>query len=257
MKKAVVLGCGASMGVPAAGGYWGACDPSEPRNERSRASVLLQSDKTNILIDTSYDLRYQLNHIGLKDLSAVLLSHAHSDHVNGLDDLRAPAYNNQKLIDLYADQETLDEIDRRWPYIFSEIGDIYRPFLQKKTIHSFSRLTIGDFNVTAFEQDHLVCKSLGFRTEGFAYSVDLADLGAESLAVLKGVETWVVDAAAYHREKISTHANLKRVLEWVDILKPEMTYLTVMTSAMDYNTLCDELPPHVRPAYDGLEIPIG
>jgi phosphoribosyl 1,2-cyclic phosphate phosphodiesterase len=96
--------------------------------------------------------------------------------------------------------------------------------------------------------------SLGMRFGDFAYSVDVADLDDKALTALEGIEYWAVDASAYHKDKVVTHANLKRVLGWVERLKPKMTYLTVLSTHMDYKTLCDELPPHVRPAYDGLEI---
>src|SRR5690606_4462570 len=102
--------------------------------------------------------------------------------------------------------------------------------------------------------DHTTCTSLGFRFGKFAYSVDVAELSDQSLAKLKGIETWVVDASSYNKETVMTHANLQRVKAWTDILKPKMTYITVLTTHMDYQTLCDELPPHIRPAYDGLEI---
>ena len=115
----------------------------------------------------------------------------------------------------------------------------------------------GDIPVQSFEQDHGTCASLGFRFGAFTYSVDVMNLSEKSLAALKGVETWIVDGGGYQREVPTTHANLKRVFEWVEILKPKMTYLTVLTTYMDYKTLCEELPPHIRPAHDGMEIEMG
>jgi phosphoribosyl 1,2-cyclic phosphate phosphodiesterase len=255
--KITVLGCGGSMGTPSSGGFWGVCDPNEPRNERTRASLMVQSKKTTLLIDGSYDLRHQLNRHKAHDITAMLLSHAHSDHVNGLDDLRSIAYSKSALLDVYGNAETLKEVDRRWPYMFGEMDKIYVPFLKAHTINSYDKFTIGDIDIECFEQDHLTCKSLGFRFGDFAYCVDLVNLNERSLAALKGVETWIVDGGAYQRETVTTHANLKRVFEWVDILKPKMTYLTVLTTHMDYKTLCDELPSHIRPAYDGMEIGMG
>lgn len=253
--KITILGCGGSLGVPAAGGFWGACDPLEPRNERSRASLLVQQGKTNLVVDASYDIRTQLNRVGLKHLDGVLLSHAHSDHVNGLDDLRIFSLVHEKLLDMYGDRETLDEIERRWPHLFFNGKEgIYHASMQKKPVCYYDRLQIGDITVSTFEQDHTTCKSMGFRFGDFAYSVDVADLDEKALDALKGVETWVVDCSAYHRETIGTHANLKRVMAWCDLLKPKMTYLTVMTAHMDYKVMCEELPPHIRPAYDGLEV---
>lgn len=255
--KVTVLGCGSSLGTPAAGGFWGTCDPTNPKNARSRASIMVQTDKTNLLIDASYDLRYQLNRVELKDIDGLLISHAHSDHVNGIDDVRVLAYHNNKMIDVYSNRETLDEIERRWPYLFkSSSNGIYVQSFERCEVDNFSKFRIGDIDIETFEQDHTTCTSLGFRFGKFAYSVDVANLEKKSLEKLKGIETWIVDASSYNKETVMTHANLKRVKEWVEILKPKMTYITVLTTHMDYDTLCDELPPHIRPAYDGLEIDI-
>lgn len=253
--KITILGCGSSLGTPAAGGFWGTCDPENPRNERSRASIMVQTEKTSLLIDASYDLRYQMNRVKLKDIDGLLLSHAHSDHVNGIDDVRVLAYHNNKMIDVYSNRETLDEVERRWPYLFkSSSNGIYIQSFERKEIGNFDKFRIGDIDIETFEQDHTTCTSLGFRFGKFAYSVDVAELSDQSLAKLKGIETWVVDASSYNKETVMTHANLQRVKAWTDILKPKMTYITVLTTHMDYQTLCDELPPHIRPAYDGLEI---
>jgi len=255
--KITVLGCGSSLGTPAAGGFWGTCDPENPKNERSRASIMVQTEKTSLLIDASYDLRYQLNRVGLKDIDGLLISHAHSDHVNGIDDVRVLAYHNNKMIDVYSNRETLDEIERRWPYLFkSSSNGIYVQSFERREIENFGAFRIGDIDIETFEQDHTTCTSLGFRFGKFAYSVDVANLTQKSLEKLKGIETWIVDASSYNKETVMTHANLKRVKEWVDILKPKMTYITVLTTHMDYQTLCDELPPHIRPAYDGLVIDV-
>jgi len=253
--KVTVLGCGGSLGTPAPGGFWGKCDPAEPRNHRTRASLLVQTAETSVIVDATYDLRIHLNNLSLQRLDGVLLSHHHNDHVNAIDDLRVIAYHSNKLMEIYGNQETMDEVHRRWPYLFEpKFEGIYVPFLRKNVIGNYETFKIGDIEIESYEQDHTTCTSLGFRFGNFAYSVDVANLNEKSLDALKGVETWVVDGGAYQRESVSTHANFKRVMRWVDILKPKMTYITVMTTHMDYKTLCDELPPHIRPAYDGLEI---
>lgn len=255
--KITVLGCGSSMGTPAAGGFWGRCDPAEPRNTRSRASILVEEEGTRILVDTSYDLRLQLNRHRIQDIDALLLSHAHSDHVNGIDDLRAIAFHRAKMIPVYSNKETLDELAQRFPYILGGAHEVYTPFIVPRAVGNRDAFDVGGIRVESFEQDHLVCKSLGFRFGAFAYSVDVMGLDDRSLEALKGVETWLVDASSYHKESPGTHATLRQVRAWVDIVKPKMTYLTVLSTHMDYRTLCDELPPHIRPAWDGMEIETG
>lgn len=254
--KVTVLGSGASNGVPAAGGFWGNCDPQNPRNERSRASILVQSDTTDLLFDTSYDLRLQLNRVRQQKLDAVFLSHAHSDHINGIDDLRAIAFTQGKPLDIYADDDTLSEIRRRWPYLIQALHkNLYKPFLHLNHIENY-KTVVADITVNSFVQDHYTCKTLGFRINDFAYSVDVVDLDDAALEALKGIKTWVVDAGGYHVDPPTTHANLKRIYKWVEVLKPEMTYLTVLSTKMDYDTLCQELPDTICPAYDGLILDI-
>ena len=245
------------MGTPSAGGFWGRCDPAEPRNERSRASIMVEHEGTCVLVDASYDLRLQMNRHKVQNIDALLLTHAHSDHISGIDDLRGVAFRHEKMIDLRTNQETMDELRQRAPYLFLGEHEVYTPFLQPTVIGGYDAFRIGNMDIQSFEQDHKVCTSLGFRFGDLAYSVDMVDLNEKSLAALKGVETWIVDGGAYQRETVTTHANLKRVMNWVDILKPKMTYVTVLSQHMDYKTLCDELPPHIRPAWDGLEIESG
>jgi phosphoribosyl 1,2-cyclic phosphate phosphodiesterase len=255
--KLTVLGCGSSMGVPSAGNFWGRCDPAEPKNERSRASVLVEHDGTRLLVDATYDLRYQLNRHKVTDIDALLLSHAHSDHVSGIDDLRGIAFRSEKRIDTYSNAATFADLRIRMPYVFDGDGEVYVPFIVSHEIAENGKFRAGNIDVVSFAQDHKVCTSLGFRFGDIAYSVDVVDLNDAALHALRGVKTWIVDGGAYHRDHLTTHANLKRVLGWAEILKPKMVYLTVLTSHMDYKTLCDELPPHVRPAYDGLVVGEG
>lgn len=253
--KFTLMGCGASGGTPQAGGFWGDCDPTDPRNDRTRASLLAQSETTNIVIDTTYDLRLHLNRYKVQKIDGAFLTHYHADHINGIEDLKPAAMHAGGEMDLYSDDATLREVIRRSPYLFQSEGKLgfYKGYITSHLVTPYQGFKVGDVDIFPFDQDHRTCRSLGFRFGDFAYSVDVFDLDDMALNALKGVDTWVIDAGSYKNEP-GVHANIYRVQKWAEILKPRITYITAMSSKMDYRTLCDELPPHIRPAYDGLEI---
>lgn len=257
--KITIMGSSSSPGTPAAGGFWGACDPKEPKNHRSRASIFVQSATTNIIVDTSYDLRLQMNAHLIQKIDGVLISHAHSDHINGFDDMRIVAYHNKKAIDVYSNAETIAKLDYLWPHAFKDTsGGIYKGFAKMIEIAAGKAFTVGDIDILPFNQDHGTCTSFGFRFGKIAYSIDVLDLDETALEALAGVDVWIVDGGSYHKSdsELVTHANLARVFKWVERLKPKMTYITDLSNQMDYSTLCKELPPHIRPAYDGMIINI-
>lgn len=254
-----ILGCGNSTGVPAIGNFWGACDPTEPKNRRSRCSLLVQSADTNLIIDTGPDFREQLNRAEIDNISAVLYTHQHSDHVNGIDELRVLRHRNKlDRIPCFANAFTLEDLKSRFHYMFAGGNhDLYPPIIDAHTIteNDLGKVqNIADIEFIPFEQDHGTCKSLGYRFDDFAYSVDLVDLDDAALETLKGVKTWVVDAAGYNQTGNPVHANLKKIYELNDVIQAEMVYLTSLALPMDYQTLLSELPHGYAPAYDGLEI---
>lgn len=250
--KITILGCGGSGGVPMFGNDWGACDPHEPKNRRTRASVLIETEKTTLLIDTSPDMREQLLRAHAQKLSAVLYTHAHADHCHGIDDLRAVNWRMKAPIDVYGDEPTIEKLTRRFDYIFNvkqlEAERYYKPALVPHIING--PLAFDDCTVIPFRQDHTFMSTLGFRIGAFAYSTDCKKLPEESFAALKGIHTWVVDCVGY--EEHPTHSHLAQTLEWINQVKPKKAYLTHMGTGLDYATLCSQLPDFIRPAYDGL-----
>jgi len=253
--KFTILGCGGSTGVPVVGNDWGNCDPTEPRNVRTRASLLIQSEKTDIIIDTTVELRQQINSANVKKLEGVLFTHAHADHINGFDDLKQLAYNSGSLLNVYGVDEVIDEISIRHSYAYTAMHDtgLYQPFVKNNEINYYDDFTIGDINIKTFKQDHHLCNTVGYRFGDVAYSVDMKYLDQKAIDALKGVKVWIVDSYGYHNEGI-THANFEQIFEWIEIIKPEKTYLTVLNKKMDYRTLCNELPSHIIPCYDGMVI---
>lgn len=251
--RIVVMGCGGSGGVPYSGNFWGKCDPKNPKNHRTRPSILIEKNDTRIVIDTGPEFRQQINAAGVIGMiDAVFYTHTHFDHVMGIDDLRAFWFKGgKKPIPAYASQETADILLKRFDYIFSQLSEKYPPMAVMNLLQSPT--IIKDLTIHSFDQGHHDITTTGFRIGDFAYSTDVKELPEASLKALQGVKIWVVGAYP-DAEGQYNHAGLDQVNQWIARLKPEMTYLTHLNAAADYDTLCRELPPHIRPAYDGLEI---
>jgi phosphoribosyl 1,2-cyclic phosphate phosphodiesterase len=251
--KVTVLGCGASWGVPAIGPDWGRCDPNEPRNRRRRASLLVESRGATLLIDCGPDLREQLLAAGTARIDAVLLTHAHADHLHGIDELRMVNKLTRKLIPFYGSAETLAETERRFGYALQPpIPDIplYRPALTAIPVDG--PFAAAGLPVVPFAQDHGYSTTLGFRIGLLGYSTDVTALDEDAFAALAGVELWVVDCL--RRRPHPTHSDLGKTLAWIAHLRPRRAVLTHMDQSLDYRELAAELPEGVEPGYDGLVI---
>lgn len=270
--RVIVLGSGPSTGVPMIGNRWGACNPADPRNRRTRPSILVQAAGMQILVDTSPDLREQLLRTGIESLDAVLYTHAHADHAHGLDDLRGICRLMQRPLPCYALAETLEQLQARFGYAFKPLEPdleypFYRPVLCGHAIAQtpfFLTAVCTDppdphsptagVRVHPFLQDHGFSETLGFRIGAFAYSTDVLRLDETAFAVLAGVDTWVVDCTADAPHPV--HAHLELALEWIARLRPRRAVLTHLSVAFDYEALQKRLPPGVEPAYDGLVLEI-
>jgi len=253
--KITMLGCGPSTGVPAIGPDWGACNPLDPRNRRRRASVLVECRGKTILIDTSPDLREQLLDASVGRLDAVILTHAHADHLHGIDDLRSVNRLMKAAISLYADAATLTEVGHRFGYVFDPVPDdgyVYKPHLSARTIDG--PFTAGGLQIVPFAQNHGYSTTLGFRIGPFGYSTDVTELDDAAFAALAGVELWIVDCLRY--EPHPTHSHLEKTLAWITRLQPRRAILTHMDRPLDYSHLAARLPPGVEPGRDGLVIEV-
>lgn len=260
--RVTVLGCGSSPGVPRIGGDWGACDPGNPKNRRRRCSILVEAKgadgrTTSVLVDTSPDLREQALAAGLRSIDGVLYTHAHADHIHGIDDLRAFWINTGKRVNIHADRPTLDRLHKAFDYCFSTpAGSAYPPILISHEIRAFRPVVIngagGALHALPVEQQHGSMTSLGFRFGDFLYSPDISGLSDEALEYMKNVEVWMVDAL--RNRPHPSHFSLSDALEWIERVKPQRAILTHMHLDLDYDTLLRELPPNVVPAYDGMVI---
>jgi phosphoribosyl 1,2-cyclic phosphate phosphodiesterase len=253
-----VLGCGNSAGVPAAGNYWGKCDPNEPRNRRTRPSAVIRSATTTVIIDTGPEFRTQINAAGIERVDAVLFTHAHGDHTHGIDDLRPLRLRHKTVIDIWSDKTTIAELEDRFAYMFTERENgLYPRVLTSHIVEPGVALTIGDLTIIPFEQDHGTRQSLGFRIGDTAYSTDVIRFDEKALSILKGIKNWVVDAAGYKMPANYVHMTLGDVFAVNKIVQAQHVFLTHMSSSMDYQTVAAELPDGYAPAYDGLVIDIA
>jgi phosphoribosyl 1,2-cyclic phosphate phosphodiesterase len=254
-----ILGCGSSGGVPRLGGHWGACDPANSRNRRTRCSMLVERETaagtTRVLIDSSPDMRAQLLEAGIGDLDGVLYSHDHADHVHGLDDLRMIVLNRRRRLPVWADGPTTDSLISRFGYAFVQPeGSPYPPILE---LHSMTDpVTVtgagGPISARPFKVSHGTIDSLGFRIGPLAYLPDVKEIYPAAWDALGDLDCWVVDALRYTPHP--THTHLAQTLAWIDQAAPRRAVLTNLHNDLDYATLDAETPAHVTPAHDGMVI---
>lgn len=254
-----ILGCGSSGGVPRLGGMWGDCDPKNPKNRRRRCSMLVEritdAGTTTVLIDTSPDMREQLLDANVGYLDAVLFTHGHADHVHGIDDLRQIVFNRKEKLDVWADGPTQERVYAGFGYAFTQPeGSPYPPILDMHTIDGDVSIdgAGGAITFTPFKVNHGSIDALGFRIKGLAYLPDVAEIYDDSWAKLQDLDIWVLDAL--RRTPHPTHSHLDRALEWIEKMAPKRAVLTDMHIDLDYQTLMDETPPHIEPAYDGMRM---
>jgi phosphoribosyl 1,2-cyclic phosphate phosphodiesterase len=249
-----VLGSGTSVGVPTVGCECKVCRSTDPRDKRLRPSVVVSYQGRNILIDTSPDLRYQALRAEIRRIDAVLYTHSHADHILGLDDLRPFNFLQKERIPLYGAPEHLDYIKSCFPYIFDD-----RPSESTKP-----KITAAYFPAEPFDLYGVQCRvlpllhgkgtSYGFRFGPMAYLTDHSEIPPESLQHLHGLDVLFLDALRHNPHP--THSTVQRSLEWVEELKPKRAYFTHISHDLPHERTEELLPPHVRLAYDGLQVSV-
>ncbi len=254
--RVTMLGCGSSAGVPFIGCDCPVCISKDPKNNRTRVSLLIEINGKNILVDSSPDLRQQALRENIRQVDAVIYTHDHADHTNGLDELRSFNCLSGEVLPIYGDAHTMGILQQRFGYAFQPKPENlwYRPCLVPhvvvdKDVGSFELL---DTEIHYFLLGHGKAKTYGYRIGNFAYSTDCDAIPEASFKALEGLDVWIVDclrtAPSY------SHAHLELTLSWIDQAKPKRAILTHMSHDFDYQTLKASLPAGVEPGYDGLVI---
>ena len=252
--KLLVLGCGTSTGVPRIGNDWGQCDPNEPKNRRSRVSVLVESnDGSRILVDTSPDLRNQFLNNGIDRIDAVFWTHDHADHAHGIDDLRVLRYGRAGPIPGFAATETVRRLRQRFDYVFA--GQHGYPTIVNLDTLDRVRLCAG-FGIAHCQMPHGPAKSTAFRFDAdgksIGYATDFSAITREMVETFAGCDILVTDCL--RREPHPTHAHLGMAIEFGERSRAGRVVLSHLDKSMDYRALCDEVPDFVTVGYDGLEM---
>ncbi|MBX3528383.1 MAG: MBL fold metallo-hydrolase [Rhodoblastus sp.] len=259
--SATILGCGSSAGVPRVAQGWGACDPCNPRNRRRRCALLVSREgvagSTEIVVDLGPDIREQLLDARVMHIDAILLTHAHADHIHGIDDVRPYVIEHGRLLPVYMDAPTSAGVREKFGYIFrTPEGSQYPPLLREHGLTPGRKVVLdgpgGPVDALPILFRHGDIDALGFRFGDLAYTPDVSDIPPESAKLLEGLDVWIIDALRYRRHP--SHLTVAEALSWIERLKPRRAILTNLHTDLDYATLERELPLNVIPAFDGLRI---
>ena len=257
--RITILGCGSSGGVPRVGGEWGACDPSNIRNRRRRCSIFVEQHgldgTTQVLVDTSPDLRAQLLDLGVQRLDAILMTHAHADHTHGIDDVRPLVIKGRSRIAMYMDDATAARMRQTFSYVFeTPAGSQYPPLLDARRIDCGKLVEVegpgGALVVMPFLVHHGEIDAIGYRFGNTVYTPDLNGIPEISLPFLEGLDLWIVDAL--RPTPHPSHFSLSETLSWIERVRPKRAILTNLHTDLDFETLARQLPSHIEPAYDGM-----
>jgi phosphoribosyl 1,2-cyclic phosphate phosphodiesterase len=248
--KITILGSGTSTGVPMVGCHCPVCGSTDPRDKRTRASLLVECGGRRMLVDTSTDLRRQALREAIPQVDAVLLTHTHADHINGIDDLRGFHFIHRRIIPCYGSPETMKKVTASFAYIFDGLSsEGYSPLLEPFAVDA----AFGLFgcSVLPVPINHGTLNATGYRFENAAYLTDCSEIPEPSMALLQGLDLLIIDALRYSPHP--NHFNIEGALQVVHALRPRRTLLTHLTHEVHHRDSAS-LPPGVEFAYDGMVI---
>lgn len=248
--KITILGSGTSTGIPMVGCHCQVCESTDRRDQRTRASILVECDGRRILVDTSTDLRSQMLREGVPQIDAVLLTHTHADHINGIDDLRGFNFIHRRVIPCYGSPETMQRVTETFGYIFDGLNsEGYSPLMHPVTFEG--RFDLFGCSILPVPLFHGTMNATGYRFGNAAYLTDCSRIPDSSLAELHGLDLLIIDALRYSPHP--NHFNIEGALKVAQDLKPRRTLLTHLTHEV-HHADGDRLPPGVEFAYDGLTV---
>lgn len=256
--RLVFLGTGTSFGVPQIGCACRTCTSSDPRDRRTRTAALIESHGRRVLIDTPPELRLQLVGAGVASVDAVLFTHAHADHVHGIDDLRAVSAGRRAPIDVYGAPETIADLARRFDYIFNGTPPqpgTSKPELTPHALEPDRETEIAGMVVRPLALPHGDGTVLGFRVGSVAYLTDVKAIPETVRVRLAGLDVLVVNALLPRPHPL--HLSIPEAVAAAQQIGARRTFLTHLTHHTPHAELAQELPAGIAPAYDGLVIDVG
>jgi phosphoribosyl 1,2-cyclic phosphate phosphodiesterase len=242
------------MGVPVAGGFKREDLIHDPRNERTRCSVWVQSDETSLVIDTGPEFRIQSIRAGIKNIDYVLITHEHMDHIGGLDDLRMYNYIKEGAIPVYTTESAIQSLYKRFDYLFGE--NKYPGSTSLELNEITSEIQLNDLKITPLPVSHGELEILGFRINNLSYLTDVKDIPKSTLELIRGSKIVVLSALRWEPDH-PTHLTIPEAVDIINELDVPEAYLIHMNSYVDHSETNKKLPSHIRLAYDSLTIETG
>lgn len=253
------LGTGTSYGIPQIGCGCAVCHSADPRDRRTRAGVLVEANSGTILIDTPPELRLQLVAAGVERVDAVLYTHEHADHTNGIDDLRIFSSRQRMALPIYGPSETMARLREGFSYIFDDDRPAFsgtsKPRLETHHLEPGVARTIAGLDVLPLAFRHGYLRVFGYRIGDLAYITDVKAIGEAELAALRGLRVLVLNALWWRSHP--THLSIGEAVETAQALGAGQTFLTHLTHETGHAELAAQLPAGIAPAYDGLTVEVG